>query len=57
MVDLMAGLRRIYARGDPLFQWLRNAGVGWVDAASPVKRQIIREALGLGPLGRPPGKR
>lgn len=54
MVDLMGGLRRVYARSDPLFQWLRNVGVGWLDSVAPVKRQIIREALGLGSLARPP---
>jgi 2-octaprenylphenol hydroxylase len=54
LVELMGGLRRIYARGDPLFGLLRNVGVGWLDAAAPLKRQIIREALGLGPLSGPP---
>ncbi len=52
MVDIMGGLRRAYASNDPLLQWLRNLGVGWVDSSGLLKRQIIREALGLGPLAR-----
>lgn len=54
MVDIMGGLRRAYASKDPLLQWLRNVGVGWVDSSVLLKRQIIREALGLGPIARGP---
>jgi ubiquinone biosynthesis UbiH/UbiF/VisC/COQ6 family hydroxylase len=50
MVRAMAAFKNVYAEGDPLLQWLRNSAVGWVNGARPVKRQIIREALGLGPL-------
>jgi len=50
MVGLMAGFKNVYGDGDPLLQWLRNAAVGWLDGARPVKQQLIREALGLGPL-------
>ncbi len=56
MLELMAGLRRIYGSSDPLLLWLRNIGVSWIDAAAPVKRQIIREALGLGPIARVSGQ-
>ena len=52
MVDIMGGLRRVYASNDPLLQWVRNLGVGLVDSSALLKRQIIREALGLGPLAR-----
>jgi 2-octaprenyl-3-methyl-6-methoxy-1,4-benzoquinol hydroxylase/2-octaprenylphenol hydroxylase len=52
MLGVMSALRRVYARGDPLSQWARNAGVGWLDRAAPVKRQIMMEAMGLGPVSR-----
>lgn len=56
MLSIMAGLRQVYARGDPWSQWLRNVGVHWLDRLGPVKRQIMVEAMGLGPVagGRPP---
>ncbi|MEJ2088692.1 MAG: FAD-dependent monooxygenase, partial [Gammaproteobacteria bacterium] len=50
MVGAMSGFKNLYAEGDPLLQWLRNAAVGWLNGAAPVKRQLIREALGVGPL-------
>jgi ubiquinone biosynthesis UbiH/UbiF/VisC/COQ6 family hydroxylase len=52
MLDAMALLRRVYAEPDPLFGWLRNAGVGLLDRAVPIKRQIVLEAMGLGPMSR-----
>jgi 2-polyprenylphenol 6-hydroxylase len=55
MLRLMDTLRRAYAQGDPLSQWLRNLGVGWLNQAGPVKRQIIKEAMGLGPVARGAG--
>ena len=50
MVATMAGFRYAYAEGSPTLTWLRNGAVGWVNGNATVKRQIIREALGLGPL-------
>jgi 2-octaprenylphenol hydroxylase len=50
MIDLMATLQRLYAGSDPWWQWLRNTGVHWLNRAAPVKQQIMREAMGLGPL-------
>jgi 2-polyprenylphenol 6-hydroxylase len=52
MVALMDTLRRTYAQGDPLRQWLRNVGVAWLNRMTPIKRQIMMEAMGLGPVGR-----
>lgn len=52
MLRIMAGLGQVYSRGDPLSQWVRNLGVRWLDAALPVKRQIMLEAMGLGQAGR-----
>jgi 2-octaprenyl-3-methyl-6-methoxy-1,4-benzoquinol hydroxylase/2-octaprenylphenol hydroxylase len=57
MVSMLGALRRVYARGDPWSQWVRNLGVGVLDAALPLKRQIMVEAMGLGPVGRAAGGR
>jgi 2-octaprenylphenol hydroxylase len=53
MTTAMTGFRTVYAEGAPLPQWLRNSAVQWLDGARPLKRQIIREALGIGPLAAP----
>lgn len=50
MVGAMAGFRHAYAEGSPALTWLRNSAVNWVNDSGTVKRQVIREALGLGPL-------
>lgn len=50
MIGLMETLQRLYAGGDPWRQWLRNTGVHWLNRAAPLKRQIMQEAMGLGPL-------
>lgn len=50
MVAAMAGFRYAYAESSPTLTWLRNSAVGWINSAGTVKQQIIREALGLGPL-------
>lgn len=52
MLGLMVALRRCYAAGGPVAQLLRNAGVAWLNGAEAVKGQLIREAMGLGPLAR-----
>ena len=52
MTQFLAGLRAFYAMPQPAANWLRNLGVGWVDGFQPLKRQIIREALGLGPIAQ-----
>jgi hypothetical protein len=52
MLSVMNTLRQVYARGDPLSQLVRNLGVGWLNRAAPVKRQIMMEAMGLGPVSR-----
>jgi 2-octaprenylphenol hydroxylase len=50
MVAAMAGFRYAYAEASPALTWLRNSAVSWVNANSTIKQQIVREALGLGPL-------
>ena len=50
MVRLMSGFKEIYAQRDPLRQWLRNGAIGWLNNTQPIKQQLMREALGVGPL-------
>ena len=50
MVQLLAALQGLYGFKQPAIQWLRNAGVRLVNDFTPLKRQIIIEAMGLGPL-------
>ena len=50
MVRLLAALQGFYGLKQPAVQWLRNAGVRLVNDFAPLKRQIIIEAMGLGPL-------
>jgi len=56
MLSLMTGFRRVYAASDPLSQWARNTGVGWLNHTGPLagalKSQLMKEALGLGPVAR-----
>jgi 2-polyprenyl-6-methoxyphenol hydroxylase-like FAD-dependent oxidoreductase len=52
MLGLMAGFRSVYAQNDPLLQWARNVGVGWLNRTPAIKRQLMKEALGLGPLAQ-----
>jgi len=52
LVELMAGFRDVYAWETPGRTWLRNAGIRLVDSLPALKRQIMREALGLGPVAR-----
>lgn len=50
MVAAMGAFRQGYAGSGPLETWVRNRAIGWLDHTPLVKQQIIREALGLGPL-------
>ncbi len=50
MVRMLATLQGFYAFKQPAIQWLRNTGVRLVNDFAPLKRQIIIEAMGLGPL-------
>jgi ubiquinone biosynthesis UbiH/UbiF/VisC/COQ6 family hydroxylase len=52
MIRAMALLRSMYANPSPTFGWLRNIGVKYLDRRGWVKQQIMREALGLGPVAR-----
>ena len=50
MLRLMSFFGNIYAVQSPYLRLLRNAGVRWVNENSPLKRQLIREAMGIGPI-------
>ena len=53
---LMAAMRGLLAAycgpraTNPWMRLARNTGVRFIDAASPIKAQLVREAMGLGPL-------
>ncbi len=47
MMAAMEGFKRLFgARALPL-RWLRNTGLHLVDGAEPVKRELVRRAMGL----------
>lgn len=50
MLHLMSFFTRIYASSSPTVRLLRNVGVRQVNATQTIKRQLIREAMGLGPM-------
>lgn len=47
MIDLLGGLRQIYAQASPAFALARNVGVGWVNGQHWLKRKMMFEAMGL----------
>ena len=50
LVGFLAGLRAFYGTGQPVAHWLRNVGVRLVNRTQPLKRQLIVEAMGIGPI-------
>jgi ubiquinone biosynthesis UbiH/UbiF/VisC/COQ6 family hydroxylase len=50
MVALMAGLKAVYAPASPWPQWVRNTGVRLLGDLGPLRRALMREAMGIGPL-------
>ena len=56
---MMASMRALLAAycgpraGNPWMRVARNAGVRFIDAAPGVKAQLIREAMGIGPMAVP----
>ena len=52
MMRFLAGLRAFYGLRQPLPHWMRNTGVRFVNASQPLKRHLIREAFGVGPIAR-----
>ena len=52
MAQFLAALQGFYGSPQPAVGWLRNFGVRMVNNSASIKRQLIMEALGLGPLAR-----
>ncbi|MCY4130483.1 MAG: FAD-dependent monooxygenase [Gammaproteobacteria bacterium] len=52
MVQLMSFFSSIYALQSPYMRLIRNMGVNWVNTNEGLKRQIIKEAMGFGPIAR-----
>ncbi len=50
--SLMDGLRRAYGNNSPWLDLARNMGVRAVSGSALIKRQIMQEAMGLGPIAR-----
>jgi len=50
MVALMGGLKSVYAAAGPWPQWMRNTGVRLLGNLGPLRRTLMREAMGIGPL-------
>lgn len=48
MMAGMDGFKRLFAQQALPVRWLRNTGMRWVNEIGPVKRQLIRRAMGLG---------
>jgi 2-octaprenylphenol hydroxylase len=47
MMLAMEGFKFLFSRKLPPLPWLRNVGLSLTDAATPIKEQIMRRAMGL----------
>ena len=52
MIGLMRAFRDGYAYRGPIGRWIRNSGVRTIDAMPAIKRQLVREAMGMGVLAK-----
>ena len=52
MAHFLSALQGFYGLPQPAVGWLRNFGVRMVNNSASVKRQLITEALGLGPVAQ-----
>ena len=52
LISLMTGFQHVYAWQTPGLSWLRNAGVRFVNDHTFIKQQLLREALGIGPIAK-----
>lgn len=50
MIQLMSFFANIYALQSPYMRLIRNMSVRWVNANEGLKRQLVREAMGIGPI-------
>jgi len=53
MIQTMAALQKLYSNTNPAVTLLRNFGVQSFNALDGLKRQVMREAMGLGALSGP----
>ena len=53
MIQAMAGLQKLFSSTNPAVSLLRNFGVQSFNALDGLKRQVMREAMGLGALSGP----
>lgn len=49
-IKLMTFFSKIYSASNPFARLVRNAGVRIVNSNTPIKRQLIREAMGIAPV-------
>ena len=52
MIRTLDALKRFYGVSNPAVGVLRNLGVSLIDRTPGIKHQIMREAMGLGPLSK-----
>ena len=52
MAHFLSALQGFYGLPQPAAGWLRNFGVRMVNSSPLIKRQLVAEALGLGPLAQ-----
>lgn len=52
LISLMSGFQHVYGWQTPGLSWLRNAGVRFVNSQTFIKQQLLREALGIGPIAK-----
>jgi len=52
LIWLMSGFQQVYGWQTPGLSWLRNAGVRFVNSQTIIKQQLLREALGIGPIAK-----
>ncbi len=52
MMQMMAFFLHTWSWTTPTARWLRNVGVRAINRTEPLKNQLMREAMGLGPLGQ-----
>lgn len=52
MMQLMTFFLHTWSWNTPTARWMRNVGIRFFNGTKPLKHQLMREAMGLGPLGQ-----
>lgn len=47
MMATMEGFKRLFEHPALPVRWLRNTGMHWLDRAAPLKRKVMKQAMGL----------